>query len=248
MAEFTEKENDAVETITVEVLKRVSGEFDVTSIHYLNFKQKGIKDLGYIRHCENIERLDVSHNCITSLLPINKLKQLTDLNISANQITDLEPVGCLDSLQSLNAAGNLINSFDSVSKLAGLEFLKTLRLQDIVNKLDNPICKDQSYTITICYLLPSLRTLDGNRLSGPGSDLFKLCQEIDACFEAPREGPIRESPLPVPWVDDVMLSKKPSEDTNILQIEQNIRDILADCHNLNKRAEKSIALTMESTK
>ncbi|XP_033109720.1 leucine-rich repeat-containing protein 61-like [Anneissia japonica] len=90
MAEFTEIEDD---TITIETLKAASGEFDVTSIHYLDLKQKGIVNLGCIGQCDSLERLDVSRNSISILLPLNNLKQLTDLNVSANQIKTLDILG-----------------------------------------------------------------------------------------------------------------------------------------------------------
>ncbi|XP_046889161.1 leucine-rich repeat-containing protein 61 isoform X4 [Hypomesus transpacificus] len=85
-----EKDQDTDFTkITSVLLKSRTGEFDLESILFLKLRGLGICDLGCIGECTNLERLDLSGNNITKLVPLSSLRLLIVLNVSANRISNL---------------------------------------------------------------------------------------------------------------------------------------------------------------
>ncbi|XP_067871393.1 leucine-rich repeat-containing protein 61 isoform X2 [Heterodontus francisci] len=169
--------------ITVEMLKSRTGQFDLESILFLKLKNIGICNLGCIGDCVNLERLDLSGNDISNLTPLASLKLLAVLNLSANRISNLDPLHSCENLQSLNLAGNLISSVDALRSLSELKILETIRLKDAICNFSNPVCMNTSYQSAILEIFPKIKVLDGERMSGRGSDLYQLCKDMDASLK-----------------------------------------------------------------
>ncbi|PIK36766.1 hypothetical protein BSL78_26410 [Apostichopus japonicus] len=90
-------------TVSKQLLKTISGEFDLESIRFINLSQLKIENLGDISDCICLEKLDASKNFISDVKPLAKLKQLTYLNLAANSIS------CIDvgHSEALNESNNL---------------------------------------------------------------------------------------------------------------------------------------------
>ncbi|XP_002730855.1 leucine-rich repeat-containing protein 61-like [Saccoglossus kowalevskii] len=227
--------------ITRQMLKTRSGEFDLESIHTIIVKKEGIDDLGCIGECTSLQMLDASYNEISNVRPLSTLKQLTHLNLSANMISSLDPLKELENLKSLNIAGNLIGSTDALRCLQDLDDLESLRLNNQVKDLTNPICHSTLYKQTVLGILPRLKTLDGERVIGPGSELFRLCQELDVVIQSnsPRDGPVKEYQIPRPLLSDDFWNDKSTDDRAMIEAEKQIQDVLAECRKLSLKADEA---------
>ncbi|XP_069815317.1 zinc finger BED domain-containing protein 6-like [Dendropsophus ebraccatus] len=174
------KDQNAEHTrITPEMLKSRTGEIDLESILSLKLRGVGLQELGCIGECLNLERLDLSNNHITHLDPLSSLKQMVALNLSCNWISSLEPLASCDNLQTLNVAGNLLCSIENLQCLKGLRRLESIRLRDPVSNLSNPLCANGSYRHAVLDAIPSLQVIDGETVTGSGSDLYQVCNDVD---------------------------------------------------------------------
>lgn len=223
------------------LLKTKSGEFDLDSIFHLNLRQQDIDDLGVIGSCSCLQRLDISRNDLTDLKPLTPLKQLMFLNIAANRISTLEPLKELESLKSLNAAGNLISSFEAIYCLSALQNLEDLRFQDPLQEWTNPICNSASYRSTMTSHFCQLKSLDGERMCGKGSDLFTAFRQLDRtlakCNDPSSDLVTQKSSSS--WVDKGSLGSDPAqrkEIADINEVEKNVREMLLECRTLNNAA------------
>ena len=63
--------------------------------------------------------------------------------------------------------------------MRGLDKFEELRLQDKLRSLSNPVCMNTSYKADVLNILSSVKTLDGERVRGKGSELHSLCQKLD---------------------------------------------------------------------
>ncbi|CAH1795828.1 unnamed protein product [Owenia fusiformis] len=233
--------------ITKQMLKCRTGEFDLESIHTLDLKEMDIGDLGCLGECTGLERLDLSRNDVTRLYALASLTNLITLNLSANRICSLEGLQALDNLESLNLAGNLLGSVGDLRCLSSLEKLTDLRLRDTIHDIANPMCMSLTYKKDVPTILPTLQVLDGERLSGKGSELFKLCNEIDQTLEdgKPRDGPVKEYPKAQPWVPKDYWTKKSKkmdgfENSSIHDAEEQLKELLGSCRVLSEQAEESV--------
>ncbi|XP_044150909.1 leucine-rich repeat-containing protein 61 [Bufo gargarizans] len=228
--------------ITPEMLKSKTGEFDLESILFLKLRGLGLQDLGCIGECLNLERLDLSDNNFTHLAPLSSLKQMVALNLSSNRISSLEPLASCDNLQTLNVAGNLLCSFESLQCLKGLRRLESIRLRDPVYNLSNPLCANGSYRVAVMDTIPSVRVIDGERVTGTGSDLYHLCKDIDNSLKrVSSSGAIEVSGAIKPWVEEGYWDLKPTQSTIIDETYKQFSDILRECKELSKRADDTIA-------
>lgn len=235
-------------TITKTLLKCHSGEFDLESIHTVVLKNLDISDLGCIGECSSLERLDLSYNSLTKLHKLAGLDNLQYLNLSANRITSLEGLQVLDNLEKLNLAGNLIGGVDSLRCLTGLEKLRSLRLRDDTKGLSNPMCMNHNYVSDVCALFPSLTTLDGQRLIGKGSEVFKTFKEIDmALAKRCGAGEIKEYTAE-PWVkENFWQPSKKFEESMLGDAQQQLEDLLASCKRLSETADEKLQRLKENT-
>ncbi|XP_068091460.1 leucine-rich repeat-containing protein 61 isoform X6 [Hyperolius riggenbachi] len=229
--------------ITPEMLKSRTGEFDLESILFLKLRGAGIHELGCIGECLNLERLDLSNNHITHLAPLSSLKMMVALNLSCNRISSLEPLASCDSLQTLNVAGNMLCSVDSLQCLKGLRKLESIRLRDPVYNLSNPFCLNGSYRPAVLETIPSVRVIDGDRVTGTGSDLYHLCRDIDNSLKRfiTSNGTVELAGSIKPWVEEGFWDIKPPQSTIIEETYKQFNDILRECKELTKRADDAIS-------
>lgn len=230
--------------ITVELLKSTTGEFELESILFLKLTKMNICNLGCIGDCVNLERLDLSRNDISNLKPLASLKLLTVLNLSANRISNLDPLYSCENLQNLNLAGNLISSVDALCSITKLKNLDTIRLKDTVCSFSNPVCMNTSYLNTILDMFPNIKILDGERVSGRGSDLYRLCKDIDDSLkEIDSICPIHVSVSPTKWVEDSYWELKPMQQTQTDKASEQFFELLKECRELKSKAADVITKT-----
>ncbi|BFY97024.1 hypothetical protein BsWGS_00064 [Bradybaena similaris] len=225
--------------ITRQLLKFTSGEFDVESIHTISLTHSDISELGCIGECTGLETLDLSYNDISHLQKLGAVTSLTGLNLSANRITSLDGLQTLENLESLNVCGNLLGSANVLRNISGLAKLTTLTLHDPVTGLTNPMC-NSSYLDQVMLILPSVQTLNGQRVRGKGSELFQLCQNMDKAIKS------------MPSVDSFSLEENSSaspEDSSqwvlpqssqdkLMKAEEALQDVLAACWTLSQQASQ----------
>ncbi|XP_072269229.1 leucine-rich repeat-containing protein 61 [Pyxicephalus adspersus] len=238
----TREENSDHSRITPEMLKSRTGEFDLESILFLKLRSLGIYELGCIGECSNLERLDLSNNNITHLAPLSSLKMMVALNLSCNRVSSLEPLASCDNLQTLNVAGNLLCGIDSLQCLKGLRKLESIRLRDPVYNLSNPLCANTSYRHAVLDTIPSVRVIDGERVTGNGSDLYHLCRDIDNSLKrfTSSNGMVEVPGSAKPWVEDGYWDLKPPQSTIIEETYKQFNDILQECKELSNRADDTI--------
>ncbi|MEE6524012.1 hypothetical protein FKM82_023193 [Ascaphus truei] len=229
--------------ITSEMLKSRTGEFDLESILFLKLRGLGLYELGCVGECLNLERLDLSNNNITHLGALSSLKLMVALNVSSNRVSSLEALGSCDSLQTLNVAGNLLCGVDSLQCLKGLRRLESIRLRDPVYNLSNPLCGNGTYRHAVLDTIPSLQVVDGERVSGCGSDLYHLCKDIDNSLMKKfiSNGTVEVSGAIKPWVEERYWDLKPTPSIIIEEAYKQFNDVLQECKELGKRADDTIA-------
>ena len=233
-------------SITPQLLKSHSGEIALDSILLLKLRGLGVVDLGCLGECLNLEWLDLSGNALTHLGPLASLRQLAVLNVSNNRLTGLEPLAACENLQSLNAAGNLLTTPGQLQCLAGLQALEHLRLRDPLARLSNPLCANASYWAVVQELLPGLKVIDGERVSGRGSELYQLCRDLDSSL---RSG---SSPGPraieaQPWVEPGYWESWPIRSSSILEEAcRQFQDTLQECLDLDRQASDSLAQAQQA--
>ncbi|KAL4227405.1 axoneme assembly [Mactra antiquata] len=235
-------------TVIKSLLKSKSGEFDIESIHTLDLKDMDLVDLGCLGECTSLERLDLSYNGISKLHKLAGLENLQYLNLSANRISSLEGLQVLDNLEKLNLAGNLIGGTDSLRCLTGLDKLTSLRLLDSVKGLSNPVCMNSNYENDVCQMFPNLISLDGERINGRGSDVFKLLKHIDNAI-ANRSDSNTSSNYPAePWVnEDYWQPSNKFEQTIMGDAQQQLEDLLSSCKRLSNTADEKLQKLKEET-
>jgi hypothetical protein len=164
--------------LTGEFLKQEAHNFDLECVYVLDVSRRGVRDLGELRSCLNLELANLSFNEINDLssLSLAKMPKLQYLNLAFNQLTHLSGLESLESLRSLNLAGNHLDSVDEFYKLRGLDNLTQLTLTDLRLNASNPVCQSgrwqKHYKAEISRLLPQLELIDGEsfKSSGGGGD------------------------------------------------------------------------------
>ncbi|XP_067148220.1 leucine-rich repeat-containing protein 61 isoform X1 [Apteryx mantelli] len=228
--------------ITAQLLKASTGQFALESILLLRLRGRGLADLGCLGECANLEWLDLSGNAIAQLGPLAALKSLAVLNLASNRVCSLEPLGSCESLQSLNLAGNLVSSLQQLQCLTGLRRLESLRLRDALGRLSNPVCAAGAYRSALGDMFPGLKAIDGERVSGRGSELYQLCKDLDSslgrCPAAAAEPPH----TPKPWVEEGFWELRPARRSSIIEeAYRQFSDVLRECRELGQRADDTIA-------
>lgn len=227
--------------VTPQLLKVRSGEFALESILLLKLQGLGLVDLGCLGECLGLEWLDLSGNALTQLGPLASLRQLAVLNVANNRLTGLEPLAACENLQSLNAAGNLLAGPGQLQCLAALPSLERLRLRHPSARLSNPLCASPSYWASVRELLPGLKVIDGERVSGRGSDFYQLCRDLDSSLRpGSSSGP--RAVEAQPWVEPGYWESWPTRSSSILEEAcRQFQDTLQECHDLDRQARDSLA-------
>ncbi|XP_044275473.1 leucine-rich repeat-containing protein 61 [Varanus komodoensis] len=247
MEPWAEKGDEAESAkVTAQLLKARTGEFDLESILLLKLRGLGLADLGCLGECANLEWLDLSGNAVSHLGPLGSLKALAVLNVSANRIASLEPLAGCERLQSLNAAGNLVSSPQQLRGLAGLRHLESLRLSDPVGRLSNPLCASAGYRAAMAEMFPGLKVIDGERVSGRGSELYQLCKELDSSLRRAHgsggAGAAELAGLSTPWVQEGYWEVRPARRSSIVEEAcKQFSEVLQECRELSQRADDSIS-------
>ncbi|XP_044535402.1 leucine-rich repeat-containing protein 61 [Gracilinanus agilis] len=233
--------------ITAQMLKALSGEFSLESILLLKLCGLGLVDLGCLGECLGLEWLDLSRNILTHLGPLASLRQLAVLNVSANRLTGIEPLASCESLQSLNVAGNLLAGVGQLQCLAGLQRLEHLRLQDPLARLSNPLCSSSSYRAAVWELLPGLKVIDGERVSGKGSEFYQLCRDLDKSLHR-SPGPVLELPGEAkPWVEPSYWKSPQGQENSILEDAcRQFQDTVQEFQELSQKADDTLAQAEEA--
>jgi len=235
--------------LTPHLLKSRTGEFDLESISFLDLSGMGLQDISCISDCMGLLHLDLAKNNISDLKDLGELKLLETLNVSCNKLSSLDGVEDLSNLSSLNVSGNMIRSIDCLSCLTKLENLKVLRLHDSIQGFSNPVCvSEKNYKKAVCNLLPKLKTLDGERVSGKGADVYEMCDELDALltdndlhFE---HGVALKT---IPWNTEKLLSSNTLvQDRSVEEAEKGFRDVMLQCKKINDDADKAITNAKEA--
>lgn len=231
--------------ITAPLLKAKTGEFNLESILLLKLRGLGLSDLGCLGECANLEWLDLSGNAIAHLGPLSSLKALAVLNVSSNRIASLEPLAGCENLQSLNVAGNLLSGLQQLQCLAGLQGLESLRLSSPAAGLGNPLCATLGYRVAVADLLPGLKVIDGERVSGRGSELYHLCKDLDSSlkrFPSGGAGIAELAGSAKPWVTEGYWELRPTRRSSIVEeAYKQFSEVLQECRELSKRADDTIS-------
>ncbi|XP_064559812.1 leucine-rich repeat-containing protein 61 [Zonotrichia leucophrys gambelii] len=231
--------------VTPALLKATTGEFSLESILLLRLRGRGIAHLGCLADCSNLEWLDLSGNAIAGLAPLAALRALAVLNLAANRVASVEPLRGCRSLRQLNLAGNRLRSLRQLRCLQGLRHLESLRLRDPRGGLANPLCAAPAYRAALAAMLPGLKAIDGQRVAGRGSELFRLCRELDAALDgegAPAAAAVAPAEPPQPWVRAGFWEARPARRSAVLEeATRQLGQALRECRELGRRADDSIA-------
>lgn len=103
------------------------------------------RNLWWVKHCLNLQGLDLGHNMIKELDFLYDAPKLKVLILACNKVTDLTPLACQTELEYLEL---FLNDITDVTPLAGLTNLKDLNL-----------CFNQITDITPLYGLDNLERL-----------------------------------------------------------------------------------------
>ncbi|KAM6422599.1 leucine-rich repeat-containing protein 61 [Rhynochetos jubatus] len=230
--------------ITPQLLQASTGELAPGSIVVLRLRHRGIAHLGCLGDCANLEWLDLSGNAIAQLDPLAALQALAVLNLAGNRVASLEPLGACRNLQSLNVAGNRVSSLQQLRCLAGLRRLESLRLRDPRARLANPLCAVPAYRAAVAGVLPGLKAIDGERLSGRGSELYQLCRDLDSLESAGAGGGADAEPprAAQPWVEAGFWEPRPCRRSSVVEeAYRQFGEVVQECRELSRRADDTIA-------
>ncbi|XP_074757112.1 leucine-rich repeat-containing protein 61 [Athene noctua] len=243
--EEEEEEEEEGVRITPQLLKASTGEFALESILLLRLRGRGIAHLGCLGDCANLEWLDLSGNAIAQLGPLAALRSLAVLNLARNRVASLEPLGSCHNLQSLNVAGNLVSSLHQLQCLTGLRRLESLRLRDPLARLGNPLCAAPAYRDALADMFPALKAIDGQRVSGRGSELYQLCRHLDTSLgrgDGDDAGTRPPPHTPQPWVEAGFWEPRPPRRSSIMEeAYKQFGEALQECRDLSRRADDTIA-------
>ena len=140
--------------MTVLALSYLTNQYGPPStITTVSCKDRQLTDTEDLTACQQLTRLDLSHNALSSLLRLSSAASLTHLTLSNNRLTSLKHVQHLRQLQLLNVAHNNIESLDPLSPLTQLVAL--IANNNAIQSLPVP----PTATATSPRLPPHLHTL-----------------------------------------------------------------------------------------
>ncbi|XP_020632781.1 leucine-rich repeat-containing protein 61-like [Orbicella faveolata] len=235
--------------LTPHLLKSRTGEFDLESISFLDLSGMGLRDVSCISDCMGLLHLDLAKNNISDLKDLGRFRILhVQCMYSQTRVLKADTLGAygvedLSNLSSLNLSGNMIRSTNSLSCLTKLENLKVLRLHDSIQGFSNPVCvSEENYKKSVCDLLPKLKTLDGERVSGKGADLYEICYELDALLtDNDLQSEHGVALKTMPWNTEKLLSSNTLvQDRSVEEAEKGFRDVMLQCKKINEDADKAI--------
>lgn len=149
----------------MELIRKVSGEYDLEQVRYLLLEQQGIDSLQNITLCINLVQLNLSRNKLGSIAGLQVLLLIERLDLSHNQLRRIEELESLTRLHWLDLRDNNISYIDDVSCLARVPALHALFLQAPAGDDQNPVCQYPAYANNVFRTLPQLNILDGTHLT-----------------------------------------------------------------------------------
>ena len=157
--------------ISDDLIKKVTGQYDVEIIQRLNLDNFGLKAVGSISRMENLKDLSLARNDIVDLSPLEPLYDLRRLVLRENMIRSLTPLISLDSLETLDISGNSrLESLTAVlDVLKQMKSLRNLTLKAGPNDA-TPVTEFQKdlasgmYPQIIFEVLPNVQILDGSHV------------------------------------------------------------------------------------
>jgi hypothetical protein len=162
--------------INDDLIKKVTGQYDLSLVQRLNLDNFGLKSLGNLVRMESLCDASLSRNDITDISPLANLTELRRLNLSDNMLRNLSPLveegPGLDKLAVLDLSGN--HRFESLEKvietLKRLPSLRNLTLKSS-NEKGSPVTEYQQdlanpnkYPRLIFEELPDVTILDGSHV------------------------------------------------------------------------------------
>ncbi|XP_067871395.1 leucine-rich repeat-containing protein 61 isoform X4 [Heterodontus francisci] len=167
------------------------------------------------------------------------LESILFLKLKNIGICNLGCIGDCVNLERLDLSGNDISN---LTPLASLKLLAVLNLS--ANRISNLVCMNTSYQSAILEIFPKIKVLDGERMSGRGSDLYQLCKDMDASLKEMRSsGSVGEWPGTKKWVEDGYWELKPKRKTQSDEAVEQFYNIVKECRELNSKAADIIAKT-----
>ncbi|CAM9174513.1 unnamed protein product [Ascophyllum nodosum] len=221
--------------ITKDFLKKMTGEYDLEVVQWLELPNIGIRCIENLGGCTNIRALTLTGNQIRKICGLDDLLSLERLDLSSNYITRIENLEHLTNLQSLDLKGNQITNVDDVKTLSSLPNMRRLFLQGYQGDVGNPACQHPAYHSTITRLLPRLEVLDGESL-----DLRKHCLLDVVLNNILPDDQALKSPRHERWCEGFDWTPYPvdPEVEDELRVEsKKLRDLLQDCVRINGRAK-----------
>ena len=128
------------------------------SLHHLNAAYNRLESAAGVANLTQLIELNLSYNLLTSCAPFEKLTQLQVLLLGGNRISSLVGLEGLAVLELLDVRFNYIEKQSELRLLALNATLRTLTLQG------NPLAKSQNYRASVATILPTLLTLDGQKM------------------------------------------------------------------------------------
>ena len=113
-------------------LSTASGLETATGIIYLDLSHNTIRDLSPLQSMTNLQDVFLQNNALNDLSVLGTMKSLKQLDVSFNLLSSLNPIYNCTSLFSLNASNNTITSLVGIEKLTALEYFNIAKntLQD----------------------------------------------------------------------------------------------------------------------
>ncbi|TKJ34979.1 MAG: hypothetical protein CEE38_16085 [Planctomycetes bacterium B3_Pla] len=96
---------------------------DLEGLTFLDASGRGIKNLTGLKHCKNLEKLELGYNPTKNINALSGLTNLEWLDLHLNDISDISALSGLTNLERLNLNGNNIRDISALSGLSDLELL-----------------------------------------------------------------------------------------------------------------------------
>ena len=96
---------------------------DLTKLRCLYLPGMWITDISFIKHLTALEDLELGHNPIADLTPLQGHSSLNELDLSTCGLTDISILSTIPNLQCLNIGYNQIKDFSPLKELRHLKHL-----------------------------------------------------------------------------------------------------------------------------
>nr|XP_031530402.1 leucine-rich repeat-containing protein 61 [Vicugna pacos] len=162
------------------------------------------------------------------------LESILLLKLRGLGLVDLGCLGECLGLEWLDLSGN------ALTQLGPLASLRQLAVLNVANNR-NPLCASPTYGAAVQELLPGLKAIDGERVSGRGSDFYQLCRDLDSSLR-PSSGPGPRAREAQPWVEPGYWESWPTPSSAILEEAcRQFQATLQECRDLDRQAGDSLA-------